>query len=76
LREDIFELVRHVDPEKAVVNLFTPGLEMTVEKAVKLREAGLYNLIVGVYSTNPEVHDSVRGVAGLLPRPSMPSRLL
>ena len=36
LREDIFELIRHVDPEKAVVNLFTPGLEMTVEKAVKL----------------------------------------
>ena len=64
LREDIFELIRHVDPEKAVVNLFTPGLEMTVEKAVKLREAGLYNLIIGVYSTNPEEHDQVRGVAG------------
>ena len=64
LREDIFELIRHVDPEKAVVNLFTPGLEMTVEKAVKLREAGLYNLIIGVYSINPEEHDRVRGVAG------------
>lgn len=64
LREDIFELIRHVDPEKAVVNLFTPGLDMTMEKAVKLREAGLYNLIIGVYSTNPQVHDRVRGVAG------------
>lgn len=64
LREDIFELIKHVDPEKAVVNLFTPGLEMTTEKAVKLREAGLYNLIIGVYSTNPEEHDLVRGVAG------------
>jgi MoaA/NifB/PqqE/SkfB family radical SAM enzyme len=64
LREDIFSLIRHVDPEKAVVNLFTPGLDMTVEKAVKLREAGLYNLIIGVYSTNPEEHDLVRGVAG------------
>lgn len=64
LREDIFELIRHVDPEKAVVNLFTPGLDMTMEKAVKLREAGLYNLIIGVYSTNPEEHDLVRGVAG------------
>lgn len=64
LREDIFELIRHVDPEKAVVNLFTPGLEMTVEKAVKLREAGLYNLIVGIYSTVPEEHDRVRGVPG------------
>ena len=64
LREDIFELIKHVDPEKAVVNLFTPGLDMTVEKAVKLREAGLYNLIIGVYSTIPEEHDLVRGVVG------------
>jgi len=64
LREDIFELIKYVDPEKAVVNLFTPGLDMTVEKAVKLREAGLYNLIIGVYSTNPEEHDLVRGVVG------------
>ncbi len=64
LREDIFELIKHVDPDKAVVNLFTPGLEMTVEKAVKLREAGLYNLIIGVYSANPEEHDRVRGVFG------------
>lgn len=64
LREDIFELIKHVDPEKAVVNLFTPGLDMTVEKAVKLREAGLYNLIIGVYSAIPEEHDLVRGVEG------------
>jgi MoaA/NifB/PqqE/SkfB family radical SAM enzyme len=64
LREDIFELISHVDPEKAVVNLFTPGLEMTVERAVKLREAGLYNLIIGIYSTDPQEHDRVRGVDG------------
>ncbi|MDM7912596.1 MAG: radical SAM protein, partial [Methanotrichaceae archaeon] len=64
LREDIFELIRHVDPDKAVVNLFTPGLEMTVEKAVKLREAGLYNLIIGVYSSDPAEHDRVRGIEG------------
>lgn len=64
LREDIFDLIKYVDPEKAVVNLFTPGLEMTVERAVKLREAGLYNLLIGVYSTDPEEHDKVRGVVG------------
>jgi MoaA/NifB/PqqE/SkfB family radical SAM enzyme len=64
LRDDIFELIKYVDPEKAVVNLFTPGLDMTVEKAVKLREAGLYNLIIGVYSTHSEEHDRVRGVVG------------
>jgi MoaA/NifB/PqqE/SkfB family radical SAM enzyme len=64
LRDDIFDLVKYVDPEKAVVNLFTPGLEMTPEKAVKLREAGLYNLIVGIYSVEPDLHDSIRGIPG------------
>jgi len=64
LREDIFEIIRHVDPEKAVVNLFTPGLEMTVEKAVKLKEAGLYNLIIGVYSPDAAEHDKIRGLEG------------
>jgi MoaA/NifB/PqqE/SkfB family radical SAM enzyme len=64
LRDDIFDLIKHVDPEKAVVNLFTPGLEMTVEKAVKLKESGLYNLIIGIYSPDPAAHDRVRGVEG------------
>jgi len=64
LRDDINSLIKYVDPEKAIVNLFTPGLDMTVEKAVKLREAGLYNLIIGVYSANPDEHDQIRGVTG------------
>jgi len=64
LREDIFDLIKHVDQEKAVVNLFTPGLEMTPERAIKLKEAGLYNLIIGVYSPDPELHDKIRGLHG------------
>ena len=44
LRDDIFELIRHVDPERAVVNMFTPGLEMTPDKAEMLKDAGLYNI--------------------------------
>ncbi|MCJ7445169.1 MAG: radical SAM protein [Methanotrichaceae archaeon] len=64
LRQDIFDLIKYVDPEKAVVNIFTPGLEMTPERAVKLRESGLYNLIIGIYSSHPEIHDKIRGVQG------------
>lgn len=64
LRDDIFELIRHVDPEKAVVNLFTPGLELTMLKAERLRDAGLYNLLIGVYSADPEYHDQLRGLLG------------
>ncbi len=64
LRDDIFELIRHVDPEKAVVNLFTPGLELTMLKAEQLRDAGLYNLLIGVYSADPEYHDQLRDLPG------------
>ena len=64
LRDDIFDLIRHVDPERAVVNIFTPGLEMTPEMARKLKDAGLYNILIGVYSTDPVVHDRIRGVPG------------
>ncbi|MGC9514119.1 radical SAM/SPASM domain-containing protein [Methanocrinis sp.] len=64
LRDDIFELISHVDPERAVVNMFTPGLEMTPDKAEMLKDAGLYNILIGVYSTDPEVHDRIRGLPG------------
>lgn len=64
LRDDISELIRHVDPEKAVVNLFTPGLELTMLKAEQLRDAGLYNLLIGVHSADPEYHDQMRGLPG------------
>jgi len=64
LRDDILELVRYVDPQKAVVNLFTRGLNMTPEMALKLKEAGLHNLLVGIYSVDPEPHDALRGMVG------------
>jgi len=64
VREDILDLIRHVDPQKAVVEAFTHGLEMTPEMARKLKQAGLYNLLVGVYSKEPEEHDKIRGFIG------------
>jgi MoaA/NifB/PqqE/SkfB family radical SAM enzyme len=64
LREDIVDLVHYVDKEKAVVNIFTPGLELTQLKAEQLKAAGLYNMLIGVYSTDPEAHDLLRGLEG------------
>lgn len=64
LRKDIFDLIKHVDPEKAVVNMYTPGTEMTPEVAQKLKEAGLHNLLISIYSTDPEKHDSIRKLEG------------
>lgn len=64
LRDDIFELVEYVDRDKATVNVFTPGTEMTPEKAVRLREAGLHNLLISIYSTDPVKHDRTRRLEG------------
>lgn len=64
LRDDIFELVEYVDKNRAVVNLFTPGTEMTPEKAVQLKDAGLHNLLISIYSTDPAKHDETRRLEG------------
>jgi MoaA/NifB/PqqE/SkfB family radical SAM enzyme len=64
LREDIFELIEYVDKERAIVNMYTPGTEMTPEAARKLKEAGLYTLLVSIYSTEPQKHDEVRRLEG------------
>ncbi|WMW24102.1 radical SAM protein [Methanolobus sediminis] len=64
LREDIYELIDYVDKERAIVNMYTPGTEMTPENARRLKEAGLHNLLVSIYSTEAEKHDSVRKLDG------------
>ena len=64
LREDIFELIEYVDKERAIVNMYTPGTEMTPEAARRLKEAGLYNLLISIYSTEPRKHDDVRRLEG------------
>ncbi|WP_321420267.1 radical SAM protein [uncultured Methanomethylovorans sp.] len=64
LREDIFELIEYVNKERAIVNMYTPGTEMTQEAAKKLKEAGLYNLLISIYSTDPTKHDEVRRLDG------------
>ncbi len=60
LREEIFELIEYVDKDRAIVNIFTPGTEITPEVAKRLKDAGLHSLLVSVYSTDPKKHDSVR----------------
>ncbi|WMW22175.1 radical SAM protein [Methanolobus mangrovi] len=64
LREDIYELIDYVDKERAIVNMYTPGTEMTPENARRLKEAGLHNMLVSIYSTEPSKHDSVRRLEG------------
>jgi len=64
LRREIFELIEYVDKDRAIVNMYTPGTDMTPESARRLKEAGLHNLLISIYSTDPKKHDAVRRLDG------------
>lgn len=64
LNENIVEYVRYVDKERAVAMAYTWGLDFSLEKAERLKEAGLQTLLVSIYSTNPLEHDKKRGFDG------------
>jgi len=65
LREDIFELISHVNQKKTVPILFTNGLLLTQDNIDKLANAGLYSLFVSIDSPLPDEHNKLRGVTGL-----------
>ena len=64
LREDLVDLVKHVDKDRAMASIFTPGILLTEEKAVELKRAGLYATIIGLRSPIPAEHDAARGFKG------------
>lgn len=68
LREEIFELIDYVDKKRAIVNCSTWGTDFSKETALRLKEAGLHALMVGIYSTDPEKHDSIRKSKGAYER--------
>ena len=59
------DLIRHVDPEKAITGMFTSGVGLTEERAISLKEAGLYSLTVSFDSAYEDKHDYVRGRKGV-----------
>jgi MoaA/NifB/PqqE/SkfB family radical SAM enzyme len=64
LREEVFELIEYVDKKRAIVNCSTWGTDFSKETALRLKEAGLHSLMVGVYSTDPKKHDAIRKSEG------------
>jgi MoaA/NifB/PqqE/SkfB family radical SAM enzyme len=65
LRQDLFELIAHINQKKAVPILFTNGLYLTQDNVDKLYDAGLYSLFVSIDSHVADEHDKLRGVNGL-----------
>ncbi|MCQ1534748.1 radical SAM protein [Methanosarcina sp. KYL-1] len=64
LRDEVFELIEYVDKTRAIVNCSTWGTDFSKETALRLKEAGLHALMAGIYSTDPEEHDTARKSAG------------
>ncbi|MBD3215207.1 MAG: radical SAM protein, partial [Candidatus Lokiarchaeota archaeon] len=65
LRNDIYELISHVDKRKAVPLLFTNGEFLTLKNIMKLKKAGLYSLFVSLDSFESSEHDQLRRRRGL-----------
>jgi MoaA/NifB/PqqE/SkfB family radical SAM enzyme len=65
LRDDLCELISHVDQDKAMPILFTNGRLLNDSYADNLAEAGLYTIFVSLDSPDPEEHDRLRGMPGL-----------
>ena len=64
LSKNLFELISHIDPDKAMPMIFTNG-QLLEKNAEKLTEAGLQTLNISIDSVNPETHDKLRGIPGL-----------
>jgi MoaA/NifB/PqqE/SkfB family radical SAM enzyme len=63
LRDDIEEIIASVDERSSSV-LFTSGDGLTAERALRLKDAGLFGVAVSLDHYSPEVHDRRRGVEG------------
>jgi MoaA/NifB/PqqE/SkfB family radical SAM enzyme len=42
----------------------TTGVQLTLEKLIELRDAGLFGLMISIHSPDPAVHDAFTGVPG------------
>ncbi len=63
--EGLEDLIRYVDTNRAVSAMFTSGVGLTPERALSLKEAGLYMVSVSFDSANEEGHDFMRGRVGV-----------
>jgi len=63
LRKDLTKIISEIDDRSSTV-LFTTGHGLTKEKAIELKNAGLFIIIVGLEHSSPEIHDKLRGHKG------------
>lgn len=64
LYDELEEAISFVDKSKAVACLFTSGYGLNLEKAKKLKGAGLYSISISIDSAIEAIHDKMRGRSG------------
>jgi MoaA/NifB/PqqE/SkfB family radical SAM enzyme len=64
LRNDVVEIIQHIDKTKAICNIGTNGLLVTEKLLKQLKEAGLFFLAVSIDYPDPDAHDKNRRVKG------------
>ncbi len=65
LREDLPELIGHIDKNKATSMIVTNGQYLTKDRVKNLKEHGLDYINVSIDNPYREKHDKFRGVSGL-----------
>jgi len=68
LRPDLFELIAEAKRLRFDLRLKTNALLVTEERARRLRELGVRQVDVSIYSVDPAVHDAVTKIPGSLAR--------
>jgi AdoMet-dependent heme synthase len=68
LRKDLFALVAHARALQFDVKLKTNGVLVGERQAARIRELGVRQVQLSVYSHRPEVHDAITKVPGSLVR--------
>ena len=60
LRRDLYDLISFVDTREAICTMFTNGMLLTDENVKRLRDAGLFSLMVSLDTPDPAEHNRMR----------------
>jgi len=74
-RQDLPELIAHVDKSRAHAMIFTSGVLLTEKKIAELAEAGLDSMNVSIDADTPAVHDQLRRMPGAFAKAFAGARL-
>jgi len=64
VRQDLYDLIAHVDKNRAHVMIFTSGVLLTEKNVARLASAGLDSLNVSIDADSAAVHDELRRMPG------------